>query len=69
MVEILENVFVEKEVAERLELDDYREALEIALEDERIDRELRAWLRTPEAKADINYSDIYKDVHGVRPWN
>ena len=26
-----------------------------------------AWLHTPEAKEDINYSDIYKDVYGFRP--
>ena len=35
--------------------------------EEEIDRELRAWLDTPEAKNDINYSDIFKDVYGYRP--
>lgn len=32
-----------------------------------IDIELIKWLHSPEAKNDINYSDIYKDVFGVRP--
>lgn len=34
--------------------------------EEEIDRELRQWLRTHD-RTDENYSDIYKDVHGVRP--
>ena len=29
--------------------------------------ELRAWLRDPANYADPLYSDIYKDVYGVRP--
>lgn len=28
---------------------------------------LEKWLATDEAKLDINYSDIYKDVYGHRP--
>lgn len=34
--------------------------------EERIDRELREWLRTAD-HSDPEYSDIFKDVYGFRP--
>lgn len=34
--------------------------------EERIDRELREWLRTADP-SDPEYSDIFKDVYGFRP--
>ena len=31
------------------------------------DARIRAWLRDPANESDPLYSDIYKDVHGIRP--
>lgn len=32
------------------------------------DKALREWLADPANYSDPNYSDIYKDVHGIRPY-
>lgn len=40
------------------------EAERLALEEE---RKILRWLADPANRADPLYSDIYKDVHGVRP--
>ena len=44
-------------------LDYYKSADELAKRDNR----LMAWLADPVNRSDVNYSDIYKDVFGVRP--
>lgn len=67
MVEIFENVFVEKSVFEALKYELCLHSLEEYKADEEWRSETIAWLATPEAKEDVNYSDIFKEVYGVRP--
>lgn len=67
MVEIFENVFVEESAFESLKWELDLESLEELEARRQWESEMISWLATPEAKEDVNYSDIFKDVYGVRP--
>lgn len=50
-----------------LEIEDWGERQRRRLEEEAWERETFAWLNDPRNRNDVNYSDIYKDLYGVRP--
>lgn len=63
MTDYKQTVVVEVALVDWHRLDYYKSADELAERDNR----LMAWLSDPANRSDINYSDIYKDVFGVRP--
>lgn len=67
MVEISKNVFMEESVYEALKYELELETSEEQKARMEWEREMILWLATPEAKEDVNYSDIFKDVYGFRP--
>lgn len=66
MVEILEGIFVENETAKALGLVDFREAEAKRRRESEIREELCRWLSAATGN-EPEYSDIYKEVYGVRP--
>lgn len=52
---------------ECMEIEDWGERKRRQLEQEQWERETMAWLCDPRNRDDVNYSDIYKDLYGVRP--
>lgn len=66
-VEVVRGIFVGKDVARRFGLEGYPEREARLMREEEEHRKLIESLNTPQAKEDINYSDIFKDVYGFRP--
>lgn len=66
MVEIFEGIFVETETAKTLGLVDFNTAKAERLHELAVKDELRRWLSTATGN-EPEYSDIYKEVYGIRP--